>query len=103
MDLRGSLKILKERAHINFTESSNNGERVWLYDNDPTLPYTDREIIKFAREYTSERTQTPIKKNVKEFDRRGNRAKTKELLHHEKYEDIPQNDKVHKEDIWGWD
>ena len=104
MDLNGSLKILKERAFINFTKSlDNEGRRIWLKNNDPELPYTDREVINLAREYTSEGQRTNIKKNVKEFDHRKNRAKTRELMAHENYEDIPKNDKVHKEDIWSWD
>ncbi len=44
----------------------------------------------------------PWMKHVKEFSHRKNRQTTRQLLHHEKYDDIPQNHAADIEDSWAW-
>ena len=65
---------------------------------------TSRQLIKMAKSYTSENNQTTsIKKKVKYYHRRKNRAKLREALNHENYDDIPLNDDLYIEDCWNWD
>lgn len=45
----------------------------------------------------------PWMKSVKEFSRRKNRQATRQLLHHERYDKIPQNKLVATADPWDWD
>lgn len=69
--------------------------------NDEFL--TERELIKWARIYSSEGQRTPIKRNVKEFRHRNNRAKTREDIHRENFDSFSQGELRKDEDIWNWD
>lgn len=63
-----------------------------------------RELIKKARCYTSENNQTTkMKSNIKHFDKRVNRAKTRDLINSGDYDSIPLNDKAAEENPWNWD
>ena len=42
-------------------------------------------------------------KTVKKFSHKKNRQTTRQLLHHEKYDAIPQRKPADTEDPWGWD
>ena len=65
---------------------------------------TPRELIKWATAYTANyRGRTKFKSNVKFFDHRKNRRKTKQLLTHELYDNIPTKKAVYKENRWNWD
>lgn len=65
--------------------------------------YSGRELVNFARIWTSEGQNTPTKKLVKEFDKKKNRQATRQAIHHKNYDKIPQNEKVKQEDVWNWD
>lgn len=43
------------------------------------------------------------KKFVKHFTHRKNRQATKQILHHEEYDKIPEGHLIKEEDPWGWD
>jgi len=43
------------------------------------------------------------KKSIKHFDHRGDRNATKQAIREERYDDIPQGQKVKPEDPWSWD
>ena len=64
---------------------------------------SDRQVIKWARIYSSEGQRTPIKRNVKEFRHRNNRAKTREDIHRENFDSFSQGELRKDEDIWNWD
>lgn len=62
-----------------------------------------RKLIRMARRYTSEdKRNTKFKSNLKEEDRRKNRAATKRAIAHEKWDDIPQKGKVKEGDPRNW-
>jgi hypothetical protein len=42
-------------------------------------------------------------KSVKQFSHRKDRQTTRQLLHHEEYDDIPKDKPAATEDPWGWD
>ena len=68
---------------------------------------TARELINFARVYSSENNQhTAIKKNVKRCDKAKNRAATRNLLNtrdEERIDLLGPKVKAKQEDIWMWD
>jgi len=45
----------------------------------------------------------PWMQSVKKFSKRRNRQATRQCLHHERHDAIPQNKLVATEDPWGWD
>lgn len=66
--------------------------------------YTARELIKWARCYTSDSNRnTKFKSTVKFFDHRKNRRRTKQCLKNELYDNIPSRKAVYKENRWNWD
>lgn len=65
---------------------------------------SSRELIKWAKIYTSDNNQeTKLKSLVKFCDHRKNRRKTRQLIKHELYDRIPSKKNVHKENIRNWD
>lgn len=65
--------------------------------------YTDRGLIKFVQLFRGNPPQTRLKKNLKHFDHRKNRHRTRQKIQEERFEDIPQNKPVYREDVWNWD
>lgn len=69
--------------------------------------YSSRELVKFAKCYSSENNQnTAFKKMIKTFDKSKNRAKTRNLLaakDEEKLDEFGPNAKILQEDRWNWD
>ena len=69
--------------------------------------YTARELIKFAKSYSSENNQnTALKNNLKTFDKSKNRAKTRNLTSvkdEEKLDEFGPNAKIKRENRWNWD
>ena len=66
--------------------------------------YTARELIKWAREYTSDsKRNTKLKSTIKFFDHRKNRRRTKQCLKHKLYDNIPSKKAVYRENRWNWD
>lgn len=69
--------------------------------------YSARELVKFAKCYSSENNQSSaIKKNIKKFDKSKARAKTRNLLaskDEEKLDEFGPNAKIKSEDRWNWD
>ncbi len=47
-------------------------------------------------------SEEPWMKDVKNFSHRKNRQTTRQLLHHEKYDDIPKDKPADTDDPWGW-
>lgn len=80
------------------------GRQAWpatLYRKKPNrwkpLVYTQREIIKWARVYTSDNNQnTKFKEPLKKYDHIRNRRATKKAIKEENFDNIPQKDKVKK-------
>lgn len=60
-------------------------------------------VIKMARSYISSNRSSTFKGNVKHYDARRNRKATQKLIHEERFDDIPLNDKVKEENRWNWD
>lgn len=69
------------------------------------FPYTARELIKFAKCYSSEnRGETKVRKNLKHFSNSKNRSHTRDLIQVGDYDMIPSvNDPVATDDPWNWD
>jgi hypothetical protein len=68
--------------------------------------YSARELVKFAKRYSSENNQSSaMKKNVKKFDKSKARAKTRNLLatkDEEKLDELGPLAKVKTEDYQNW-
>lgn len=101
MNIEKALKILREKGNI-ITRSGKGWEVRWPCSTE-TYYYTDRKLINWAREYTSEGQQTPVNSNVKYFRHRNNRHHTKQSLAHERYEEFFQGKLRKDEDRWNWD
>lgn len=103
MNTKRAIKILKSANYL--IEEIGNGYWRISYpgDSDFDSELSTRELIKEAKEYTSERQQTNIKKKTKDTCKRKNRAKTREILEKGKYELFSSHNKVYHEDIWNWD
>lgn len=64
--------------------------------------YSARELIKFARVYTSDNEQhTAIKTSLKTNSKK-NRTKVRDAIKTESFDDIPQNGEMFKDDIWNY-
>lgn len=75
--------------------------RTELYNKDR---YTPRELIKWAKGYTSDSPgRTPFKKPLKEYQAKRDRRKTKQAIKHENIDSIPLNKPLHEENRWNWD
>lgn len=48
-------------------------------------------------------SERPYMKTVKELSHRKNRQTTRQLIHEERYDEIPKDDTVDEENPWGWD
>lgn len=73
----------------------------WCIDEENR---TARELIKWAKAYSSENNQnTTIKRHVKKFDNDKNRSATRDALRTEEFDKIPQHGKVAMDDQWNWD
>ncbi len=48
-------------------------------------------------------SERPWMKTVKELSHRKDRQTTRQLLYHERYDDIPSNKPADTENPWGWD
>ena len=65
---------------------------------------TNRELIKHAKIWTSENHQTTkMKGNMKYFRHRNNRAKTKEDISKENWDNFDKNQLRRDENSWNWD
>jgi hypothetical protein len=66
--------------------------------------FSARELIKLAKAYTSNnKTNTAIKKSVKEEDKSKNRSVTKKLIHEERTDELSPKEKAKSGNIWNWD
>lgn len=102
MNTKKAMKILREQGISVEQDDKNFILEYKGFDFYETL--SGRELIKYAKNYTSENNRnTSFKSSVKHFDNRKNRQATREKLSHEMYDDIPQNGKVKQENIWNWD
>lgn len=103
MNAKEAVKILRREGY----DVEKEGKLYWVtyegrawYDK----PITAREMIKQAKIYTSENNQnTAMKKKLKHFRHRNNRAKTRENLDTENYDAFPQGKLAKDEDPWNWD
>lgn len=115
MNLKKAIKLLKELSWIHDIVKLPNrkkGEKRWKIHNswgDPNIPtlndydiLTDREVVSFARD-RHRMTGTSIKKNVKKFSNKKNRAATRDAIKSENFDIIPQNKPTKTDDIWSWD
>lgn len=59
--------------------------------------YTEREVIKFARSMVKVGNH-----NLKNFSKR-TRSAERDAIKTERFDDIPQNDTLKREDPWSWD
>lgn len=100
MNVQKAIRILKQRAHfIRIEECGKDWKLIW--DSGYSSIYTNRELINFARCYTSEYTE-PVSKILKTFNPKV-RRKTRQMVHEEKFDDIPTDKPVYKEDGWHYD
>jgi hypothetical protein len=103
MNTKKAIKILKEKGYFVEQISKNKfrvskSRRETEYDD-----YLDgHELVRLAKIWTSEGQNLPFKENVKHFDKRRNRQKTNQAIHHEEFDKFPKG-KIYKEDIWSWD
>ena len=102
MNVEKAIKILRRYYFVDKLEDGNYrlgiGRRPDKWDDI----LTPDQLTRRAKIWTSD-GRGSIKKNVKHFDHRGNRQRTKRAIHHEEYDKFPNNDKIYKEDIWMWD
>jgi len=99
MNIKIALKILR-RQGFRVQGSRNNWAlkgAVW------TRKYSDRELIKMARTYTSEGQRTNVSKHVKWERNYKNRAKTKQLIQSGEYDRFPTNQLAADGNRWNWD
>ena len=101
MDTKKAVKILRKTGHK--VERVNEKWRVkyplWSCPKDGL---SDRELISLARIFSSDNTEAPNMR-VKKYGHRINRRRTKDLLDKEKWDQIPPEKPVYKEDVWNWD
>ncbi len=90
-------EIVKEMKKEGIVLQKENG-KWWQIYGDWRHHYTEREIHGLYKVFRLKGSKW--KRIVKENSNSQNRAKTKQLLHHEKYDHIPQNTPVFKEDPW---
>lgn len=106
MNTKEAIKILKERvSYIHTIEKDGKNfvvyYKAWIIESDV---YSARQLIKWAKSYTSENNQnTASKRNVKKFDNGKNRTATRDAIKSENFDKIPQRGKVAMDDIWSWD
>jgi hypothetical protein len=103
MNIEQAIKILKEYYFVDLLEDGNYrigiGRRETIYDDI----YPARKVIKLAKYYQCRLSGSNAKKNLKHFDKRRNRQRTKEAINHGEFDKIPSNDRIYKEDVWTWD
>lgn len=88
-------------SEIHETIWSGKKGRTELYNKDR---YSPREIIKWAKTYTSDSPgKTAFKKPLKEYQAKRDRRKTKQAIKHQDIDSIPLNKPLHEENRWNWD
>lgn len=60
-------------------------------------------MVQKSKGAKQERRQRPWMPIVKEVSNSKDRAATRQALHREQYEDIPNDRRVKEEDPWAWD
>ena len=65
--------------------------------------YDGRDLVNYAKIYTSEGQKTSIKRDLKYADKRKNRSATRQALSGENYDLFFFNKKAKQDDIWYWD
>jgi hypothetical protein len=99
MDTNQALKILKDGGFKIEKSGKNYIYRTSIGD----FLYSPRELVNFARTYTSEGQRLSFKKNVKTYSNKKNRTQTREDIHHERFENFDYNKPRKKDNIWNWD
>lgn len=104
MNTKKAIKILREQGYF-VEQISKNEFRVSQSKKESAYDdYLDgHELVRRAKIWTSEGQRLPFKENVKHFDKRRNRQKTNQAIHHEEFDKFPSNKKIYEEDIWSWD
>lgn len=103
MNTKKAIRILRDRGYFVDQISKNEfrvseSRRETIYDK-----YCNgNELVGLARVWTSEGQNLPFKETVKHFDKRRNRQRTNQAIHHEEFDKFPKG-KIYKEDIWSWD
>jgi hypothetical protein len=101
MDSTKAKKLIKDNGGSVF--KTEDGWSARLATSDEYELFTDRELIKVARDYYTSENIRSYKKYVKQFGRRKNRRATRDAIAHENFESIPPNKRTKDEDVWGWD
>lgn len=104
MNLEESIAILKREGWIINHDPLNKCFLLkrpgWIEDSI----YSYSDLVSLARGYTSDDLRnTKIKKAVKTFTHKKNRAATKQKISHENWDDIPSKDFTKSDNIWNWD
>lgn len=115
MNLSKAISLLKAESWVHDIVKIPNvgpkGKRWQLLHSfgDPNIPcfndynkMTDREVVKLARN-RNRLVGTSIKKNVKTFSNKKNRAATRDAINSQNFDRIPQNEPTKTDDIWSWD
>lgn len=80
------------------------GGGVILRTNNSFEELDARETVSYARCWTNENNQTSsIKKNIKRFGKKKNRAATRNCIQAKRFDKIPQTGRVKDENWWNWD
>ena len=62
------------------------------------IPMTPREIINYAKHYFHKHNG-----DLKECENSGDRAAVREKIFHEKFDEIPNKQRVYYDNPWNWD
>ena len=110
MNTKEAISIIKKQfPGIKINEVGHQRYRMKYADDGYLTPdndiHTSRQLIKFAKMFTSEnKRMTKEKGNIKHFNDVMNRRETRDLLSKEEYDKIPdKNNLTKKEGPWKWD
>lgn len=106
MNLEKALKHVKRCSYVSRIEKiPNRGPKQarWMVETHNTYrhEYTDREIIKYARQWL--RPQPKVKSLTKFYGNRSNRHKTRQKIQEQRFHEIPQGRPVDRGNSWDWD
>lgn len=106
MNVNWAIDHLLKKGDTGIHSIENDGQKyiIKFSKHNFQLEYSARELIKFAKVYSSDNPQhTAIKRSLKKYTHRRNRSHTRDLINMEDFDKIPQNQLIHKENPRGWD
>ena len=101
MNTERAVKILKKNAY-KVQYHGNDNWSVKGYNWSEWYSYKTRELINFAKSFTSN-SKSRAKKMVKKFSDKKNRAATRSAINTSQTENLNSNMPAKTEDVWSWD